>query len=124
MSTQNPTTVSLQDEADEAVSGFQQGGAREQLVAWIMEHVDEWERWRKQHFDGRWAEYLRKWRGLWSEEDRTRGSERSRLVSPALQQAVEEAVAEIEEAVLGDKEAWFDIDNDRSDQLLGEKDYQ
>jgi hypothetical protein len=124
MSTQNPTTVSLQDQADEAVSGFQQGGAREQLAAWIMEHVDEWERWRKQHFDTRWAEYLRKWRGLWSEEDRTRGSERSRLVSPVLQQAVEEAVAEIEEAVLGDKEAWFDIDDDHSDQLLEQKDYQ
>jgi len=89
-----------------------------------MEHVTEWEDWRKQNFDGRWAKYLRKWRGLWDESDRSRGSERSRLISPALQQAVEEAVAEIEEAVLGDKEAWFDIDNDHSDQLTSPKDYQ
>lgn len=124
MTTQNPTTTSLQDAADEAISGFQQGGAREQLAAWIMEHVDEWEQWRKQNFDPRWAVYLRKWRGLWDEADRTRGSERSHLVSPALQQAVEEAVAEIEEAVLGDKEAWFDIDDDHSDRLASQKDYQ
>ena len=115
MSTQNPTTTMLQDRATDAVAGFQQGGARQQLVEWIMEHVLDWERWRKQHLDHKWAEYLRKWRGVWSEEDRTRSSERSRLISPALQQAVEEAMAEMEEAVLGDKEAWFDIDDDHSD---------
>ncbi len=124
----------LQDKADQAVSGFQQSGAREQLVGWIMPHVLEWERWRKQHLDPKWAEYLRKWRGVWDEQDRTRGSERSRLISPALQQAVEEAVAEMEEAVLGDKEAWFDIDDNLSDgeqedwqqirlQLLDDMDY-
>lgn len=124
MSAHSSTTASLQDKADEAVSGLQQSGAREQLTSWIMEHVDEWERWRKQHYDARWAVYLRKWRGLWSEEDRTRGSERSRLVAPALQQAVEEAVAEIEEALLSDKEAWFDIDNDRGDRRFGPEHYQ
>lgn len=115
MSTQNPTTTVLQDKAEDAVSGFQQNGAREQLVAWIMEHVIEWEQWRKQNLDSKWAEYLRKWRGVYSDEDRTRSSERSRLISPALQQAVEEAVAEMEEALLGDKEGWFDIDDNLSD---------
>ncbi len=115
MSTQNPTTTMLQDKATDAVAGFQQGGARQQLVEWVMEHVLEWERWRKQHLDHKWAEYLRKWRGVWDEEDRTRSSERSRLISPALQQAVEEAMAEMEEAVMGDKEAFFDIDDDHSD---------
>lgn len=115
MSTQNPTTTTLQDKAEQAVAGFQQGGAREQLCSWIMEHVTEWEDWRKQNFDPMWAEYLRKWRGVWAAEDKTRGSERSRLISPALQQAVEESVADIEEAILGDKEAWFDIDDNRSD---------
>lgn len=115
MSTQNPTTVMVQDAAEQAVSGFQQKGAREQLTSWIMEHVTEWETWRKQHLDPNWAEFLRKWRGVYDESDRTRASERSRLISPALQQAVEEAVAEMEEAVLGDKEGWFDIDDNLSD---------
>lgn len=109
------STAPIRDAADQALLGFQQNGAREQLVQWVTEYVTEWERWRKQHLDSAWAEYLRKWRGVYAEEDRTRQSERSRLISPALQQAVEEAVAEIEEAVLGDKEAWFDIDDDRSD---------
>jgi hypothetical protein len=104
-----------EDAAERAVVGFQQKGAREQLCSWIMEHVTEWERWRKQHLDIQWAEFLRKWRGVYDESDRTRASERSRLISPALQQAVEEAVAEMEEAVLGDKEGWFDIDDNLSD---------
>lgn len=82
-----------------------------------MGHVTEWERWRQQHFDTRWRNYWRKWRGIWTEEDRTRGTERSRLISPALQQAVEEAVAEIEEATVGGKEAWFDLDDDNADPV-------
>lgn len=124
----------VQDKADQATVGFQQKGAREQLCAYIMEHVTEWERWRKQNLDPHWAEFLRKWRGVYDESDRTRGSERSRLISPALQQAVEEYVAEMEEAVLGDKEGWFDIDDNLSDgqqedwqpirlQLLDDMDY-
>lgn len=134
MSTQNPTTVMVTDKAETAVAGFQQKGAREQLCSWIMEHVTEWEMWRKQNLDWQWAEFLRKWRGVYDESDRTRASERSRLISPALQQAVEEAVAEMEEAVLGDKEGWFDIDDNFSDgqkedwqpirlQLLDDMDY-
>lgn len=105
----------VQDAAEQAVIGFQQKGAREQLAAWVMEHVSEWESWRKQNLDPNWAEFLRKWRGVYDESDRTRASERSRLISPALQQAVEEAVAEMEEAILGDKEGWFDIDDNLSD---------
>jgi len=122
VSTQNPTTTSVQDKADQAVAGFQQNGGREQLVSWIMEHVTEWENWRKQWLDANWAEFLRKWRGVWTEDDRTRNSERSHLISPALQQAVEEYVAEMEEAVLGDKEGWFDIDDDNAD--MKKEEYQ
>jgi hypothetical protein len=115
LSTQNPTTVALQDKATTALAGWQQKGAREQLVGWIMPHVTEWETWRKQNKDVQWAEFLRKWRGVYDEADRTRASERSHLISPALQQAVEEYVAEMEEAILGDKEGWFDIDDNLSD---------
>jgi len=115
LSTHNPTTAGIRDVADEAVAGFMQKGGREALVAWIIPKVQEWERWRQQNLDKNWAVYLRKWAGVWSEEDRTRSSERSRLISPALQQAVEEACADIEEAVFGEKEAWFDIDDDYGD---------
>lgn len=112
----------VQDKAEQAVVGFQQKGAREQLCTWVMEHVTEWEQWRKEHMDPHWAEFLRKWRGVYDATDRTRQSERSRLISPALQQAVEEYVAEMEEAILGDKEGWFDIDDDNAD--LQKEDYQ
>ena len=45
------------------------------------------------------------------ERTKTRNSERSRIVSPALQQAVESAVAELEEATFG-RGKWFDIEDD------------
>lgn len=105
------------DKAKQATISFTQGAAREALALWVIGHVSEWERWRMQHFDTRWRDYWRKWRGIWSEDDRTRGSERSRLISPALQQAVEEAVAEIEEATVGEREAWFDLDDDNADTV-------
>jgi hypothetical protein len=44
----------------------------------------------------------------------TRQSERSRIISPALQQAVESSVAELEEATFG-RGKWFDISDDRND---------
>lgn len=115
MSTNSPTAANPTDAATQATSAFHQSSGRQALVDWVMEHVLAWEEWRKQEFDQRWQEYWRKWRGIWSEEDRTRGSERSRLISPALQQAVEESSAELEEAALGEKEGWFDLDNDNHD---------
>ncbi|NIN67952.1 MAG: hypothetical protein GTO63_25250, partial [Anaerolineae bacterium] len=62
----------------------------------------------------------RMWRGKWSAEDRNRLSERSRLIAPALANAIEMTTAEIEEGLLS-KEVWFDtVDNDRQnvDALL------
>ena len=49
-------------------------------------------------------EYYRLWRGIWAAQDmETAKSERSSriIISPALQQAVESSVAEIEEATFG-----------------------
>ena len=79
-----------------------------------MEKCDSW----RDHFDNnyqdRFEEYNRLWRGQFSAEDRTRDSERSQIVSPALQQAVESAVAEIEEATFG-RGRFFDIKDDLRD---------
>ena len=85
------------------------------LVSWVMEHVDEWETYRDSNFKDKWAEYYRLWRGIWDSGDKTRESERSKLISPALQQAVEMAVAELEEATFG-KGKWFDVADDVADQ--------
>ena len=55
------------------------------------------------------------WRGIWAAQDSDRKSERSRIISPALQQAVESSVAEIEEATFG-RGKYFSITDDMDDQ--------
>jgi len=69
-----------------------------------------------------WDEYYRLWRGIWSAEDKTRQMERSRLIAPALQQAVESSVAELEEATFG-RGKWFDIKDDMLDQDPSDAEY-
>lgn len=88
---------------------------RSALAGWVMAHVDPWRRWRDQQFGTRWAEYYRLWRGFWTTLDKNRDSERSQLISPALQQAVEMTVAEMEEATFGRGE-WIDISEQYDNQ--------
>jgi hypothetical protein len=59
------------------------------------------------------------WRGIWAQEDSMRASERSRIISPALQQAVESSVAEVEEATFG-RGRFFDIKDDLIDPNQGD----
>jgi len=84
------------------------------LVAWIVEHCDQWRDWRDQNYLDDWKAYERIFRGRWEPEDRTRDSERSRIISPATQQAIETRHAEIMEAIFGSGE-WFDIKDDIND---------
>lgn len=85
------------------------------LVTWVVTRVRHGREQRDAKYAKRWAEYTRLWRGFWSDGDKNNDSERSRLIAPALQQAIEANVAEIEEAVFG-KEAWFDTEDDLADQ--------
>ena len=91
----------------------------ENLEDWVMSKVDDWREFFETNYDAKFDEYYRLWRGIWSDEDRTRESERSKIVSPALLQAVESSVADVEEATFG-RGKFFDIqdnmgDSDRSD---------
>lgn len=87
----------------------------EDITDWVMSKCEEW----RDHYDTTYRdqheEYYRLWRGIWDANDRMRESERSRLISPALQQAVESSVAEVEEATFG-RGKWFDIRDDYQDQ--------
>ncbi len=104
------------DIAAEADRDFTQKSAREALKDWIIPKVVEWEQERQRKLDTRWAAYLRKWQQRDEEKKAPDGQmKRSNLVSPALSQAVEDAAADVEEAVLG-KEAWFDLADDFADQ--------
>lgn len=86
------------------------------LVEWIKDYTDEWRRHRDDNYLENWKEYERMWRGVWAAEDTTRSSERSRITSPATQQAIENHTAEIEEAVFGQGDHLFDIQDDMQDK--------
>ena len=85
-----------------------------ELTEWVVSHTDKWRDYRDQNYLDAWLEYERIFRGQWAAEDRTRESERSRLISPATQQAIETRHAEIMEAIFGQGE-WFDIEDDIKD---------
>jgi hypothetical protein len=85
-----------------------------ELTEWVVSHTDKWRDYRDQNYLTDWQEYERIFRGQWAAEDKTRDSERSRIISPATQQAIETRHAEIMEAIFGQGE-WFDIEDDIKD---------
>jgi len=86
----------------------------ENLEDWVDTKCTDWRDHFEANYSQKFDEYYRLWRGQWSSEDKTRESERSRIISPALQQAVESSVAELEEATFG-RGKWFDITDDQGD---------
>ena len=88
--------------------------ADKELVAFVVDHTDRWRDYRDANFMDSWEEYERIFRGQWAADDKTRDSERSRIISPATQQAVETRHAEIMEAIFGQGE-YFDIEDNIQD---------
>jgi hypothetical protein len=86
-----------------------------ELVAFVVDNCDRWREYRDQNHMDQWAKYERTWRGQWDVSDKSRESERSRVISPATQQAIETRHAEIIEAIFGQGE-FFDIADDMNDQ--------
>ena len=89
--------------------------ADKEVVEFVMTHCNEWRNNRDVNYLKTWEEYERMFRGIWDLADQSRDSERSRLVTPALQQAIEAKQAEISEAVFG-RGDFFDIEDDMNDQ--------
>ncbi len=85
-----------------------------ELTAFVVDHCDRWRDYRNTNFLDDYLEYERIFRGEWAAEDKTRDSERSRIVTPATQQAVETRHAEIMEAIFGQGD-FFDIEDDLKD---------
>jgi hypothetical protein len=85
-----------------------------ELTRFVIDHCDRWRDYRNTNFLDSYLEYERIFRGEWAAEDKTRESERSRIVTPATQQAVETRHAEIMEAIFGQGE-FFDIEDDLKD---------
>jgi len=89
------------------------------LANWVIGKTQEW----RDHYEANYAqkheEYMRLYRNQWSKEDSERESERSRLIAPALAQAVESNVAEVEEATFG-RGKIFDVRDDINDEQTGD----
>jgi hypothetical protein len=95
--------------------GYQEPTESErELVAFVIDHTNRWRDYRDVNFLANWEEYERIFRGQWNVDDKTKESERSRIVSPATQQAIETRHAEVMEAIFGQGE-FFDIKDDIMD---------
>lgn len=84
------------------------------LCRWIVGQTEAWRQWRDANYHEKWNRYERLWRGVWDAGDRLRQSERSQVVTPALAEAVENAAAELEEAVFGRGFNFFDVTVDEA----------
>ena len=87
---------------------------QESLEDWVITKCEDWRDFYESNYEQRFEEYYRLWRGQWDPADSERRSERSRIISPALQQAVESNVAELEEATFG-RGKWFDVSDNMGD---------
>ena len=88
------------------------------LTGWIIDKVETWEDARNSQHQARWHEYYRLWRGQHSgPEDKIRHYERSKLIAPALQQAIEAGVSEMEETIFHRKR-WFDLEDDVRERIF------
>jgi|11BtaG_2_1085332.scaffolds.fasta_scaffold02156_2 hypothetical protein len=84
------------------------------LESWVINKCEHWRDHYETNYSETFDEYYRIWRGIWDRQDSMRESERSKIISPATQQAVESAVAEVEEATFG-RGKFFDIKDDVRD---------
>ena len=86
-----------------------------ELVDFVNAQCDMWREHRDTNYEKQWDEYERLYYGIWSDEDKTRESERSKIVSPAIRQAVENKTSEIMEATTGRGE-FFELKDNAIDE--------
>lgn len=97
------------------MADYEDFNMEQSLESWVLDKCEEWRQHYESNYQEKHEEYFRLWRGIWDGSDTLRESERSKLIAPALQQAVESSVAEVEEATFG-RGKWFDIRDDIADQ--------
>jgi hypothetical protein len=86
-----------------------------ELASWVIGKCNDWREHYESNYSEKHEEYMRLFRNQWAKEDSERDSERSKLIAPALAQAVESNVAEVEEATFG-RGKIFDVRDDLADQ--------
>ena len=104
------------DEDTDPIVGYSSGtDADNAIVSFVSSHTDQWEDYRSTTYDDNWLDYYNIYNGKWNSSLKTRDSERSKLISPATQQACDNLIAGLEEALFG-KGDWFDFKEDVRDQ--------
>lgn len=93
-----------------------------ELGSWVLDKCNDWREFYDSNYADRHDEYMRLFRNKWAAEDKIRESERSKLIAPALAQAVESNVAEVEEATFG-RGKIFDIRDDFRDEDSSDIEY-
>lgn len=111
--TEQPQDSVVSDDTEEALKSLQDANDAENrpdpaLAAWIMEKVNRWRISRNNNYGTDWEKYYRIWRGKWDPSLKGKLAERSRIITPATQSAVDQTVAEMAEAVFG-RGMWFDL---------------
>jgi len=106
--------VMLADDRDELVpldvdQGPKPADELQPLAEWILTRLDGWRQYRDSNFAEEWDECERLWLSIYSDADKLRKSERSKIMTPALAEAIENCVAEVEEAVFGRGGDFFDM---------------
>lgn len=87
------------------------------LASLVVDLSESWRQDRDAELDEFFREYYRLWRARWSPKDRKRPRERSRIIMPTTMQAVDAAMAEIEEAIFG-RQPWVSTDRPDLDRHL------
>ena len=85
----------------------------DEVVSWVMAHVTPWRSVRDSTHKPRWDEYHALWRGIATANSKAKKTERSRIVSPGSQMAVDLTAAEVIEALFG-RRNFFGLADDAS----------
>src|SRR5438105_2219162 len=93
---------------DSTPSSSAKGGS---LVSYVMDRVIRWRQFRDGNYEKKWRMYESVYRGEWTPELQNKKAERSKVITPATTNAVDQAVSEIVEAIFG-RGSWFDVDED------------
>jgi len=107
--------MAYEEENMQSVEEYEVTKSDKEIVEFVTTHCDRWRDWRDTNFMVEWDEFERLYYGIWADQDKTRETERSRIVSPAIRQAVDNKVAETLDGMSGNGK-FFEIDDDVIDQ--------
>ena len=114
------TTSTLSGSTEDALNDLadktkQSGKCDPELATWIMEKVTRWRMSRDNNYGTDWEKYYRIWRGKWDPSLKGKLAERSRIITPATQSAIDQTVAEMAEA----REALLTVLRQARDKING-----